>query len=637
MSEADATNRGPSEADMDLFLRMEELAMRLETTALIRSQPPLERQRFVAALMPADPKLRGHAQERMLAIFTERVFAELRKQEPERSALYRLQLWLAKLDREELARVPLEHDVPQTRLNRAVIRWTRWRARRTLPAAWSGALEAMETGRREFAELQREDRRLARVFVERNAAEFKPTEAEAEDLARRLFDSVLSGQGPGEEEVEQASATNPLLLAARDSYRAWSARVDELVQLHGDGPETQKEAQRQQELTAAVAFSFHWPAIVEAWRSERPAPLPAHLYRFPLHAKEIHNVLGAKRIGRAHGIPAHGDEEGERGAVRLTVTSPKGAQLELGTRGKVIAKPSDRDEDGKLRADAVMRMIAEHTGPQVAVMGHVAFALAELHARAEGRAADGRLWVSPTEIGDLLGYPRESNGKTKDGKLRAQRIGKEATATIRRNFETYANTVIEQTFKLPDGSEHVVRGPLLYPTQKEHTARKKGQRGGRDRRTEWRIRDELWALVARNYVLMPVELLNSQDEAPRVWAECIRLYEVLACHARRNTANAAVGGLPASFEWLVSEVNVSGPKVRDDKARQRVVELLKKLEARGALTFKAATLADGRSGVVFQLPEARRLELGTVAARASLHRKLQAQNPTKKRRKQARE
>jgi hypothetical protein len=336
---------------------------------------------------------------------------------------------------------------------------------------------------------------------------------------------------------------------------------------------------------------------------------------------EVHRAVGGKRHGTKFGLPITADEVAS-GVVRISVTTPSGAQLELGTKPRVVMRPSDRDETGKLRPEAVMRMIAECTGPQVAMMGHVAFALAHLQAARQGRQPDGRFLWTPTEAGDLLGYRRESNGKSG-----SSRISKEAIATIRRNFATYANTVITQTLKLPDGTTDTINGSLLYPTQKDYTRRKPGQRG-RDKRTEWRIRDELWELVKSHYILIPVEFLHRQGEDPRVWAECVRLYEVLAVHARNNTGRAATGPLELSLERLAAEANLTGYTVKAGTGKKRLLDYFAKLKARGALeSFSEVTLRDGRAGIAFTLPAERRAELGVVAGRAAMYRELAAGGP----------
>ena len=506
-------------------------------------------------------------------------------------------------------------------------------AREALPVAWRETTEFLEQSQKALRDLAERHRQETRGFIEEQVSELakkkQPTELEIDDLTRRLVERDLKATTDGSvggsaDSLRPAASSNPALKKALAEYDAWHAALP-------------REASRQNRVTWRMFLAFHWPSVFEAWREEQDQrerewqrehdSANSDVYRYPLAATDINRVVSGKRHGEAHGLKVRGREES--GVVRISVTTPRGAQIELGSQGRLVAKPADRDEQGKLKPGAIMRMIGAVTGPQVGAMGHVAFALAARHAADEGRAADGRFWFSPSEVADLLGYKRESNGSASKS-----RVGKEAVKTIRRNFATYAAHEIDQTMELPDGTTHRIRGPLLYPTLKEHTERKPGQKG-RDKRSEWRIRDELWALIRSRYVQIPIELLDCCDERPTDWANVIRLYEVLAGQSRNDAKAAVVGHWSVSLEWLTKEANLAGAGVRADVGLKRLRANLEKLAKRGALTFEFASLADGREGIRYALPEARRTELADVAGKAAQHKALKATNAARQRRRSA--
>lgn len=344
-------------------------------------------------------------------------------------------------------------------------------------------------------------------------------------------------------------------------------------------------------------------------------------YRFPtVVLPPIHRALGGKRQGKDHGIKVKPNDELR--IVSLRVEGPNGFTLDLFSKPDVIARPEDYDESGAITPEAVWRLVGEATGPAVSMMGHVAFSLAHRHAAETGRRPDGRFWFSPSETADLLGYKRESNGKASKN-----RISREATPIVRDNFMRYANAILHMKAQLPDGSEHKIDGPLLYPTKLEHSWREPGQKG-RDKREEWRIRDELWTLMERNHIWIPEDMLNSGDTRPDTWAHCIRLYEVLATHARRCASTAGSGEpLTLSFEVILRDANLAGPKVPERNARAQLMKYLERLAGRGFVRFKVVTLKDGRPGIRYTLPEPRQMEMGQVASR---HRTLAAQAPRPK-------
>lgn len=87
-----------------------------------------------------------------------------------------------------------------------------------------------------------------------------------------------------------------------------------------------------------------------------------------------------------------------------------------------------------------------------------------------------------------------------------------------------------------------------------------------------------------------------------------------------------------SLEWLTTEANLVGAGVRADIGRKRLRADLEKLVKRGALTFEATTLAAGREGIRYALPEALRAALEAVAGRAAQYKALTAKNAPKRRR-----
>lgn len=362
-------------------------------------------------------------------------------------------------------------------------------------------------------------------------------------------------------------------------------------------------------LVHRVEIACLWPVLYRRWRDDARTRA-RRLYRFPTSLSGPHKAIGGKRHGKDRGLPIKAEASGDH--VRIVIEAPSNAQLELGTTGRATTKADDFDESGKLRVDAIMRMIREVTGPQVSMIGHAAFALAQLHAEQDGRAADGRFWFSPTELADVLGYSRIGNGEG-----RAKRIPADVTKKLRESFTTYANTLVRQTGRF-GGSEIRISGTLLYPTRKEATPIRPSGKVGREKKQEWRIRDELWKMARAHFIHIPIALLDAGAERPDVWAHCIRVYEVIACHARVNAKHLVEGSPlpPMSLEWLSRESNVFGPGRRERDAHEDLVGYLRRLEKREAITgLECVTLADGRPGVRLSLPQDRMTELREIGAR----------------------
>lgn len=339
-------------------------------------------------------------------------------------------------------------------------------------------------------------------------------------------------------------------------------------------------------------------------------------YRFPTVLGAINRVVGGKRQGGDHGFPAKHDTE--RGGV-VVVRAPKGFQLELGCATHLSSNPADYDEGGKLRPDALLRLVRGVLGPSVSRMGHVAFALAFRHAAERGEKPDGRFMFSPSEVADLLGYTREYHSVRKDdGTERPRRISKDVVKIIRSDFKNYADLQLSSV-TLSAGKNPARRDErmtILYCTDREVTERRPGQRG-RDKRVEWRIRDDVWKWAQKSFVHIPFSLLRCHDDGadpqdttrPAEWARCLRVYEVLACHARINSRLAADGGFTLSYEVLIREANVSADWARPAAEREQYLVDLRRLATRRAIVFEEATLADGREGIRFSLAPERMAEL----------------------------
>lgn len=342
------------------------------------------------------------------------------------------------------------------------------------------------------------------------------------------------------------------------------------------------------------ALSRAWPDALQAWR-EVHRPSPAGFYRLPYAIQGPHRVLGGKRHGKDQGMKV--TSAATRDRVRLTIVLPKGKNgsqlsLELGTN--VRAAPEDYDEAGSLRPDAILRMVRDATGPQLAMIGHAAFALAEEDAQRDGRHFDGRFWYWPGRIAELLGYRQES-----------------AVARVREQFNAYAATTLRGSWRTADGAQVDLAGPLLYPTKLEASlTREPGpdgkRRPGRDRHTEWRVRDALVDLARRHFVLIPSDLLNCGSVDPRTWANCMRVYEELAYLFRSNARKVGAGqALPVDLVNLAARVNLSTPS-RGKRSVQlsELARYLGHLQGRGAIRWDRTTMASGNAGALVTLESA---------------------------------
>jgi hypothetical protein len=372
-----------------------------------------------------------------------------------------------------------------------------------------------------------------------------------------------------------------------------------------DGPQLDCAAYR-------FVLAMAWPGVLEAWRKEAP-PLPRTVYRHPMLS------IGRGLAGRAHGQSrglAVDSPDGRGRTVELIIPIKGRADatldLSLAVKKRVRSRPDDFEADGTIKQDALLRWVNEAVGPQVSRMLGVGFALTELDAQEEGRPANGSFWWSPTRVADLLGYKRESNGPGKT------RIPSKVTAAVRRDFETLASIVIRHpVFFARKGAPQTFSGAFFSPLRAtlENTTRQHGQRG-RDRQTLWQILPPLFEWSRRHFISTPIDLLNAGGERPDVWANCIRLWEILAGHARRNAA-AGAGNMPLlrSFESLASEANL-WPEGRRVDTAAHLLGWAQKLAARGYLDcVSVTTLADGKTpALAFLLSADRRAELAQVAA-----------------------
>ena len=212
----------------------------------------------------------------------------------------RLARWIGHRSRSDADNTsdPIAH-LPSTPNNERARRLARWVARLEMPRAWKEVVADLERNAEAWRAMQEEVRRCARAFAKRYAEKLNPTESDLNDLARRLFELVLLTTGETEDKLESAAKTNPILRSAMREFEAWHARLQDLIQKFGNGPEAQFEAKRQQEVTYGRTFAFHWPALLHAWELENAPRLGvARAIAGPL-AKKDHAGAGAARIREA--------------------------------------------------------------------------------------------------------------------------------------------------------------------------------------------------------------------------------------------------------------------------------------------------------------------------------------------------
>lgn len=172
--------------------------------------------------------------------------------------------------------------------DKAAGRVARWFARKAFPVAWRETLQFLDRSARAYQTLQAEVRATAVGFVETQSASLKPPPAptELDDLARRLFEAALLSAESDEAAMADAAKTNPVLRAAMRAYDEWRESLNDLVQRNSQdrigreqGSETDLEkelrqvAARQNALTYARTFAFHWPTVVHEWQATNAAAL----------------------------------------------------------------------------------------------------------------------------------------------------------------------------------------------------------------------------------------------------------------------------------------------------------------------------------------------------------------------------
>jgi len=363
-----------------------------------------------------------------------------------------------------------------------------------------------------------------------------------------------------------------------------------------------------------LALEEIWPGVFEAWKKEQAQRGPRLLYRHPILG--IGRGLAGRRHGTTRDLPVRSDATGRTVELLVPIRGTQSASLDLSlaVRSRVVSKPTDFEPDGTIKQDALLRWVSEAVGPKRSRMLAAGFALAERDAQAEGRKANGSFWWSPTLGADLLGYKRvERSPRYPNGR----RIDKAATAQVRSDFETLAGIVIRHPL-WHWGKEREFKGTLFSPLRAtlEDARRKHGQRG-RDRQTLWQILPPLWEWSRRHFVATPIDLLHAGTERPDVWANCIRLWEVLGGYARHNAKAASEGDMVRSLESLEQECNL-WPEGRKTSPAADLLAWARKLEARGYLEgVQETTLADGKTpGLSYRLPEPRRAELAAIAAKA---------------------
>ncbi len=515
------------------------------------------------------------------------------------------------------------------------------------------ALMAAFKARREIHALIRRLEDAARAeFLAERVAELPPSERAAletpegrEDLARRVSAALYDLPPASPEQtaaIDARTETDPLLAGEiRAVWAAAGADPDRRGEL--PGPELPRSwtvytagvhlgrwySLRTVAPDHRVLLAYLWPGILDTWRREVPTKGERGVYRFPMEGRHMHRALAARHHGEKAGLPVRWDPI-VGGNLRITVSLPEGAQLELiEAVPSLTTRASDFSADGSILPGTVMRLISAVTGPRLSMLHHALWSFAAEDAAEDGRPFDGMFWwEGATRVADRLGYARVKMGKH-------TRHKSEITARIRRDFEALSRVKITQVVTPPNGRPFRIEGALVHSTKTTEILPRSGP--GRQRNERWAFLPELVREALRYNVAIPVDLLSCAGERPDAWAAAFRVYEVLACHARVNADKVAAGELlPLSFSWLLEETRLAHRegerrtatrRVSADatgrKAQAQLVGLLERLAKRGAIRYEAAAMTSGADGVRFTLahPEAVRSLAAVATARARLENK----------------
>jgi hypothetical protein len=449
-------------------------------------------------------------------------------------------------------------------------------ARRLLPVAWKKTLAVLEKSVESVPQALRalgeETAAQAREFATEHAAAHNPSTDELVRLTLWLRALTLLGTGPTLEAMQEAATGNPLLREAMRAYDAWKARLDESVQRHGDGPETQAIAKEQNAVTGRLLYAFHWPRILEEWKTVRR---PASLARLPTTlvtgGGAIAPLFGRSLPKDTRVVPkSHAD-----GRLRNVVISRRTAQLDL----LMPSRAALRNPTNEQVLDALARVLANREW-RVFVAALVA-ASEDLGA---GRVPQpGGFFYTPGRFGALLGLRDRESTRKLDDSLEAL-MGVSVTATMKRGG---------RDFKLRVESLVVDGRATLTPTDQ---AKKRGR--GRPSARLYRIQDNILELLGEGGSWFPItrDMLRPPEGVDaRTWDDCFKLETVMAAYARQEPGKAkGADALPwaRKASTLLDATGIAGQWCRPHEKARRLCELLDVVNATGRVVaeFDAETV-----------------------------------------------
>lgn len=367
-----------------------------------------------------------------------------------------------------------------------------------------------------------------------------------------------------------------------------------------ESPDDLKKAHR-------LFLSLIWPKV---WKQYQADQIAHWGFRVPMEMVELNQAIGARgaRFGMAEGLPVTPTLAGQK-ITKIVVELPKGGQLTLGSPGRYVPAPDDFDETGTIRPEAIWRAIDQVAGPEVAMMGYVALAMAEQDGRSEGRKPDGRFWWWPTRAAELLGYPKESRGRD-----RPAQISPKVVKEMQKRFELYADIVLNLEIRRRGSRERTLEGHPLIPYWKEREGN--AEQRGRRKREDWGVHPDIWDLIRSYSVELPTEALHAGGMRPAHWALCFHVYVALVTHARHNAADVKAGErLTLGLKTLHSKAKVL-TGVRADHRDRRMWGLLERLNERKLVDARPCTLKSGEPGVSYLLLERPAASISRVATQA---------------------
>lgn len=446
-------------------------------------------------------------------------------------------------------------------------RLARWLARRALPAAWKKTLSFLENSAKAHREFLDERRRLAREFAKENTKNFCPSSMELDDLTRRLFELIFSPTEPPIADLRLAAKKNQLLKKALAEYDEWSEKLQQLTRLHGSGPEAQEQASRQNAVTFARVWAFHWPAVLESWKLERRPALLAHVPASLLASKDgplrLFGPIGSDN--KAHQLSRGGQIERlvvSRGKTTIDLDQ---AHLQLSSRVQLGVAPT---------SDEIMRGVAQVLGNR-----EVRFFIACFQAAHEDREAGetksaGAFWYWPGRFADLLGMTTAKAARGCDDSLDAL-MNVSVQATLKSGGKPL--TLTAKSLVIDAGA---TLEPIGAPDQKT----------GRRPRRLMSIQDSILGLLEGGYwfPLTRAMLATPEGVDPRTYDDAFRLLMVLSSLARTNARKAK---RPSDLSWsnnieTVLEAAGAAPSARHHERVQRLQALLEILTTEGHLRYE---------------------------------------------------